>query len=248
MRINEVLSENLEEGWKEKAAAAALAAGVGAGGLAYKYYPELVSKPYKTIDQEVRHLVTRQPEAEDARSPKFAKRLKEVADALGVSATDLLKVMWLETRGTLDPSKINKIGATGLIQFMPNTAKGLGTTTEELSKMSATKQLDYVLKYFKIKKLPPGSSASDIYLTTFMPAVVTHNKPDDFVLGAKGQYKTPIFKSIPANKLNRGSVWDQNPVFYENPAVRRQGYFTVGDVRDVFDKRSAPVLPYLHNQ
>lgn len=40
-------------------------------------------------------------------------------------------------------------GATGLIQFMPATAQGMGTTTAALAAMSAVQQLDYVQRYFK---------------------------------------------------------------------------------------------------
>lgn len=146
--------------------------------------------------------------------------------------------MHLETMGTLNPSIVNPIGAVGLIQFMPNVARRLGTSSEELRKMTATEQLDWVYEYFKINKLPPGSSASDIYLMTFMPAVVRHNKPDNFVLGARKAYGAKIFGSIPASSLNRGNVWDQNPVFHEDPVVKKRGYFTVGDVRNAFEKKT----------
>ena len=39
-------------------------------------------------------------------------------------------------------------GATGLIQFLPSTARGLGTTTDALAGMSSVEQLNYVEKYF----------------------------------------------------------------------------------------------------
>ena len=42
----------------------------------------------------------------------------------------------------------SKYRATGLIQFMPKTAKNLGTSTQQLFKMSNVQQLDYVYKYF----------------------------------------------------------------------------------------------------
>lgn len=43
-------------------------------------------------------------------------------------------------------------GATGLIQFMPSTAKQLGTTTDKLAAMTEVDQLDYVAKYFVSQK------------------------------------------------------------------------------------------------
>lgn len=44
-------------------------------------------------------------------------------------------------------------GAIGLIQFMPSTAKGLGTSTSALKQMTAVDQLAYVEKYFAPYKI-----------------------------------------------------------------------------------------------
>ena len=254
MRVNEIILENteLEEGWKDKLGAAALATGSALGG-GYKYYQDREpAQDHSTmVGQEVTKLQQRYPEQDNiekiltnkTKMPRneigpFTQKLRQISNSLQVNPLDLLKVMSFETKQTIDPSITNRIGATGLIQFMPKTAEYIGTTTDKLRGMSAVEQLDWVLRYYKIKKLPPGSKASDIYLSTFMPAVVTHNKPDDFVLGARKQYNVPIFKSISAKTLNRGSVWDQNPAFRELPEVAKRGYFTVGDVRKKFDSRS----------
>jgi hypothetical protein len=82
-----------------------------------------------------------------------------------------------ETGGTLNPSIPNAAGsgAVGLIQFMPATARGLGTSTEELSRMSQTQQLRYVEAYFRQARLPRGASAGMIYAHTFMPAAARNN-------------------------------------------------------------------------
>lgn len=76
----------------------------------------------------------------------------------------------------------SKYRATGLIQFMPKTAKYLGTSTQELFKMNNVQQLDYVRKYFlpakgKIK------SFEDVYQYTFYPLSV--GKPDDYIIGSE---------------------------------------------------------------
>jgi hypothetical protein len=59
-----------------------------------------------------------------------------------------MAAMAFETGGSFSPAVPNKAGsgAVGLIQFMPSTAKGLGTSTEALKKMSAVQQLDFVKK------------------------------------------------------------------------------------------------------
>jgi hypothetical protein len=70
-------------------------------------------------------------------------------------------------------------GAVGLIQFMPATAKALGTTTSHLSQMSAEDQVNYVYRYFK----PYAGrlhNLGDIYMAILWPKGV--GKPDDYVL------------------------------------------------------------------
>ena len=98
---------------------------------------------------------------------------------------DLYAVMSFETGGTFDPAQKNLAGsgATGLIQFMPSTARGLGTSTAELAKMSRTEQLKYVDKYFSNKGIE-GGNIDDLYMAILFPAAV--GKPDNFVLFGKG--------------------------------------------------------------
>lgn len=80
--------------------------------------------------------------------------------------------MAFETGVTFSPTIKNAAGsgAVGLIQFMPRTAKALGTT-EKLEKMSAVEQVDYVKKYLtpyksRLKKL------EDIYMAILYPAAI----------------------------------------------------------------------------
>jgi hypothetical protein len=238
--------EQLDEAWndwKSKVGAAALAAGVGLGGAAYKYYQQPdTTAPAITAQQEVDKLQKQYPEKKTA--DEFATKLAQVARQLQVSPQDLYKVMWFETKGTLDPSKTNRIGATGLIQFMPKTAEFLGTTTQALRNMSAVDQLDWVLKYYKVKKLPPGSKASDIYLITLFPAVVRRSLPDDHILAVNPYSKNPKLKKLAASRIlsdvaiSRASMWTQNPVFRQ----KNKDFYTVGDVRKVFDSRNIPAI------
>lgn len=74
-------------------------------------------------------------------------------------------------------------GNCGLIQFMPKTAIGLGTTVEELAKMSAEDQLVYVEKHFKPFK-GKLKTLADVYSTIIYPKAV--GKPDDYVLFSGG--------------------------------------------------------------
>lgn len=79
-----------------------------------------------------------------------ASAVQAVAQRLGIDPNDLATVISFETGGTFDPAKRNPTSnATGLIQFMPETAKGLGTTTDALAKMSFSDQMQFVEKYLR---------------------------------------------------------------------------------------------------
>ena len=125
---------------------------------------------------------------------EFLQKVRDISTVLGVDPNWLMHVMWSESR--LNAQAINPItGATGLIQFMPNTAKGLGTSIEALKNMSAIEQLDYVEKYFgggsrKFK------NAYDLYLYTFFPAAV--GKPASFVIETSNQSASIISTQNPA--------------------------------------------------
>ncbi len=76
---------------------------------------------------------------------------------------------------------INKAGsgATGLIQFMPDTAEKLGTTTSRLARMSAEDQLNYVWKYFAQFGHGKLKTLGDMYAAVLWPKGI--GKPEDFV-------------------------------------------------------------------
>jgi hypothetical protein len=107
--------------------------------------------------------------------------------------------MWKESK--INPKAINKNGcASGLIQFMPRTAKGLGTSIDKIREMSAVEQLDYVYKYFKpyVGKI---KSAQDLYLATFFPAAM--GKDEEFILQSKDLSPETVADANPAIDLNK---------------------------------------------
>ena len=176
------------------------------------------------------------PSAEDLaaiQSPEFNDKLNKIGQKLGVDPKDLLRIMKFETAGTMSPGKTNnKSQAVGLIQFMPDTARGLGTSSEELAQMSAVEQLDYVYRFYA-PKVKPGMDVGDLYMLTFMPRYV-HEK-DDTVLGREGGGK------LPGTNLSMDAIWRQNPGFSNGGPKGRPGgksYFTVGDVRRTIERRA----------
>lgn len=122
--------------------------------------------------------------------------------SMGFAHNSLLDVFLFETIGSLSPSKQNADTlATGLIQFMPNTARVLGTSVDRLRNMSFDDQLVYVRKYFDqngyTKKVRSSNDPLDCYLAVFFPAAI--GKPDSFV--------------IQTSKLSPSLIAKQNPVF-----------------------------------
>lgn len=120
---------------------------------------------------------------------EFRVKAAKVAADLGVSPSHLMACMAFESGETFSPSVRNAAGsgAVGLIQFMPNTAKNLKTSTEKLAAMTAVEQLDYVAEYFRPWR-GRLRNLSDLYLAILLPKAV--GKPDEYVLWAKG--KAPI--------------------------------------------------------
>lgn len=89
-------------------------------------------------------------------------------------ASWLMACMAFESGESFSPAMKNRAGsgATGLIQFMPATAKGLGTTTDELARMTAVAQLRYVEKYFR-PYAAKIHNMFDMYMAILMPKYVT---------------------------------------------------------------------------
>ena len=157
------------------------------------------------------------------KEPGFTQKLQQVANALGVETRVLLGIMKHETGNTLSPQAKapGKHGAVGLIQFIPKTARELGTSTEALAKMSATQQLDYVYRFYKKVGVKPGMDIGDMYMLTFMPAYL--HKPADTIIGKKNG------GTLPGTDQNMHAIWVGNPAFSEE---HKKPYFTIRDVKN----------------
>ena len=130
-------------------------------------------------------VITDEPLAWGAKvSAKFRERVRDIADGLGCDPSFLMAAMAFETGETFSPSITNAAGsgAIGLIQFMPSTATGLGTTTERLATMTAERQLDYVESYFASSK-GKLDTLEDVYMKILWPAAI--GRSDTYVLFSK---------------------------------------------------------------
>lgn len=122
----------------------------------------------------------------------FETKVREISAYLGIDPNWLMTVMYVES--SINPKAVNKItNATGLIQFMPTTARSLGTTVEQLLTMNNVQQLDYVKSYLAPYK-GRMKSLADTYLTVFYPAAV--GKPDTWTFPEKVRDQNPTFNKF----------------------------------------------------
>ena len=130
---------------------------------------------------------------------EFRNKVFDICQVIGTDPDWLMACMAFESRYTFSPSVKNpQSTATGLIQFMEATAKGLGTTTDKLAAMTAVGQLDYVETYFwpyrgRLKTL------SDVYMAILYPKAI--GQPEDY----------PLFR-VPSNAyaVNKGLDGDRD--------------------------------------
>ena len=120
-----------------------------------------------------------------ALTPEFQQKVEAIEQRLRMAPGSLLAVMRFETGGSFNPAEKNRAGsgATGLIQFMPSTAKSLGTSTDALAKMSAEDQLEYVEKYLTPYKGKLGT-VRDAYMAVLYPKAI--GKPEWYPLFSQG--------------------------------------------------------------
>lgn len=162
-------------------------------------------------------------------SPEFRATVIDICAGLQANPNHLMACMAFESAETFRPDIKNAAGsgAVGLIQFMPATARGLGTSTQALALMTAVDQLDWVRMYFK-PYTGRLHTLSDVYMAILWPAAV--GKPEDFVLFAKpsiaytqnagldldrdGQITKAEAAALVQAKLDRGllpgNVWRQS--------------------------------------
>lgn len=138
-------------------------------------------------DPRARQIVAVYPEA-----ATIAEQIVALSDRLGLAdPASLANMVYFESN--FSPTAYNrKTGATGLIQFMPTTATGLGTSTTALKGMSAAQQWAYVEKYL-LKFAGKIRAPVDLYMAVFYPRAM--GNPDfkfpEKVVAANAGIRTP---------------------------------------------------------
>ena len=122
---------------------------------------------------------------EDLVTPRFARRVRQVARRLQMHPDHLMAVMHYETAGTFRASVRNPHSrAVGLIQFLPSTARHLGTSSRRLARMGPVQQLTWVERYLTPYR-GRMRTIEDAYLAVFTPAGI--GRPRGHVLYRRGQ-------------------------------------------------------------
>lgn len=101
----------------------------------------------------------------------FEHKVRKISRKLGVPPEWMMAVMHSESRFDASVANFKGSGATGLIQFMPTTAKDFDITTAKLRNLNHVQQLDYVYAYFdaKRKQYKQYESLTDLYLAVLYP-------------------------------------------------------------------------------
>jgi hypothetical protein len=152
----------------------------------------------------------------DVRS--FERKVREIADMLGVYPEWLMVVMYSESKFNPGVRNHKGSGATGLIQFMPSTASELSVSLERLRNMDAIQQLEYVYLYLQNVRERYGDfdSLTDLYLSILYPK-------------ARKQDMCYTLYARPSRAYRQNSGLDEN----------RDGRVTVSDI----DRRLQRMFP-----
>jgi hypothetical protein len=148
---------------------------------------------------EAKHLRSRQNLIKILRhQPSFWIELQAIARRLKTEPAWLLNVMASES--LFDHKASNGLSgqtATGLLQFIESTAKNMGTTTEEIRRMSPVEQLRLVEKYL-MPFCGRLNSLANVYLAVFRGFIVK---------GGDGTVIAPLDKSSREQRIYSLNRW-----------------------------------------
>ncbi len=181
----------------------------------------------------------------------FYPKLVQIASEVGMKPEDIIAIMASESGIN---SKIpNQAGASaiGLIQFTPNTLKGLGYDKDwrEFGNVSAEEQLDYVKRYIQSQAKfagKPLQSAAQFYVATYWPValrlpgiqkndpdtVFVEESPETVKIGNRRYSKKYYDIGIKVDPQMESRAYKENPLFHGSTP----GKTTLGDMQAQVDR------------
>lgn len=113
--------------------------------------------------------------------PGVQQKLDEIAKNHGFNVNDLIDTIEFETGGSFDPAqKSGASNAVGLIQFMPETIKGLNPELDStaVANMSVIEQLDLTNQYFSSQPDSVYTNNPHPYLVVASPKLASIGKDE----------------------------------------------------------------------
>jgi hypothetical protein len=134
---------------------------------------------------------------EVAQDQEFLGSVNTLASDFNIPPDDVFRVIEFETAGSWSPSIKNPGStATGLIQFLESTARGLGTSTAELAGMTRAQQMEYVRRYLEPYK-GRIKNFGDLYMAIHWPAAV--GQSETYVMYRQGTAEYTANKNLDTN-------------------------------------------------
>lgn len=159
-------------------------------------------------------------------TPAFVRGLSDLASRNGWDPSGIALIIYSESR--FDPAAKNPKGsASGLIQFIESTAKALGTTTEEIRKMSAEEQLPLIEKYFQMTLKGRVPDRFEDYYFPVLGRTDLMGKPDETVIWTRGSDEYDGNTGLDRDKDGQITVGDIR-AHMDSIAKKAKGYLVVG--------------------
>lgn len=189
--------------------------------------------------------------------PNFYTKLVEIASETGMKPEDILAIMVSES-GINPQVHSSNSSATGLIQFMPGTLKGLGFKgdSQDFAMLNGEEQLTYVKKLIENNMQlngGPFTSAAQYYVAAFWPValklpgirrgdpttiIVQENPPTVTDPNGKKYSKEYYDLGFKIDPGYEGLAYRANPLFHG----QTPGAITYGDMmRQIEKNRNSPI-------
>ena len=164
---------------------------------------------------------------------KFESKVRKVSRKLGIPPEWLMSVMYSESKFDASARNSKGSGATGLIQWMPATAKDFDITVEKLRNLNHIEQLDFVYKYMNRVRKKYGSfdSLTEVYLAILYPKAIGEDYCYTLYASPSRSYKMNTI--LDENKDSRVTVKDiddrmrrlYKPAYMTEKAVSQWAFF-----------------------